>query len=202
MLPFEPLLEIPKGVWAIASHLQSKEEASAWMESAKSAQAWSFRLPICSERVAIEILRSFRRRAPFLGVHGRRDWAALCGADAIVEGSRSLPSEVASPLESPHRVFATHTLDELKKCQESHAPSAVFFGPIWETPSKKGILEPRGLGELKRACSQEVPVIALGGIQTVEQVQACRDAGVHGVAVLRAAKDEKGLAGLCAAFTA
>ena len=76
----------------------------------------------------------------------------------------------------------------------------VFFGPILETPSKAGIVEPHGFGELAKACVLGVPVIAIGGFQTPKDVAKCAELGAHGVAVLRAARKSSLLAELSQAF--
>ncbi|WKU02465.1 thiamine phosphate synthase [Micromonospora sp. HUAS LYJ1] len=63
----------------------------------------------------------------------------------------------------------------------------VTLSPVWPTRSKPGYgppLCPDGLRRLVRL--SPVPVLALGGIGTPEQVTACVDAGAAGVAVLGA----------------
>ncbi|MFE7871194.1 thiamine phosphate synthase [Micromonospora humida] len=63
----------------------------------------------------------------------------------------------------------------------------VTLSPVWPTRSKPGYgppLRPDGLRDLIRR--SPVPVLALGGIETPEQVTACVDAGAVGVAVLGA----------------
>jgi thiamine-phosphate pyrophosphorylase len=62
----------------------------------------------------------------------------------------------------------------------------VFLSPIFETPSKRGILEPVGLERLSEFVKKAPgPVIALGGISPANAVQVM-ETGAHGVAVLRA----------------
>ena len=57
------------------------------------------------------------------------------------------------------------------------------FSPIFETPNK-GL--PVGLEVLESATSQvNIPVLALGGILTQEQVRACEIAGAGGFASIR-----------------
>ncbi|MBM7076905.1 thiamine phosphate synthase [Micromonospora humida] len=63
----------------------------------------------------------------------------------------------------------------------------VTLSPVWPTRSKPGYgppLRPDKLRDLIRR--SPVPVLALGGIETPEQVTACVDAGAVGVAVLGA----------------
>lgn len=62
----------------------------------------------------------------------------------------------------------------------------VFLSPIFETPSKRGILNPVGLVRLSAFAKRAPgPVIALGGI-SLENVGQVMETGAHGVAVLRA----------------
>lgn len=65
--------------------------------------------------------------------------------------------------------------------------TGVFVSPIFESPGKG---PPRGVAALStaRALAPDVVVIALGGVD-VTRVDACRDAGAHSVAVIRALLD-------------
>lgn len=60
----------------------------------------------------------------------------------------------------------------------------VIAGHIFDTPTHAA--EPsRGLGFLRQICrASSVPVIAIGGI-TPRDVRAVREAGAHGIAVIR-----------------
>ncbi|TDC72125.1 thiamine phosphate synthase [Micromonospora sp. KC606] len=63
----------------------------------------------------------------------------------------------------------------------------VTLSPVWPTSTKPGYgppLHPAGLAALARR--SPVPVLALGGIETPNQVRACVEAGASGVAVLGA----------------
>ncbi|MEK7384887.1 MAG: thiamine phosphate synthase, partial [candidate division NC10 bacterium] len=62
----------------------------------------------------------------------------------------------------------------------------VVFGPVYDTPSKRGFGPPQGLDKLARvATAMKIPVIAIGGI-TPERVREVRRAGAWGVAVISA----------------
>lgn len=62
----------------------------------------------------------------------------------------------------------------------------VVFGPVFDTPSKHGILDARGLEELGRTCrATELPVVAIGGLNAA-RAAAARDVGASGVAAIRA----------------
>ncbi len=154
--------------------------AEVWAESAQRAQAWSFRLPRCEERLALQILGFLRDRAPWLAVHGRQDWAVLVQADAFVHGFRSLRRETWPGPQVPAWLSAHDS-------QELDGTCPALFGPVWETPEKQGLLPACGISGLEEAAGR-APVVAIGGIYRAEQVQACREAGALGVAVLRAAR--------------
>lgn len=207
---------LPRGVWAIASAL-TPADLPGWMTSAAAADGWTFRLPVVTaDHEAQQMLQQMRRHAPWLAVHAEWDWAQQCQADAVIAGSRSLPLadlvqraqkltvRYASQIQGrTGRMLqvgaATHSLDEFEQAQQAGADFA-FVSPIWDTPSKRGILAPRGLPALKDAADLGLPVIALGGIQTAEQVAACRQHGAHAVAVLRAAQDPELLQEMRAAW--
>ena len=95
-------------------------------------------------------------------------------------------------------------IHEPSEVAEAAAAGAAFayFGPVWDTPSKRGILQPRGLAGLRAACAFGIPVIAIGGVGEAEQVLACRQAGAHGVAVLRGARHARVLEALAEAWQA
>jgi thiamine-phosphate pyrophosphorylase len=73
-----------------------------------------------------------------------------------------------------------HTVEEVARAAAARA-AFVVFGPVFE---KSGIATPRGLDQLRRACRQRVPVLALGGA-TLESAGLCRDAGARGIAAIR-----------------
>ncbi|WP_433229362.1 thiamine phosphate synthase [Micromonospora sp. CA-248260] len=77
-----------------------------------------------------------------------------------------------------------HDPAELARLSTEHY---VTLSPVWTTRSKPGYgppLHPDGLRRLVRL--SPVPVLALGGIETPQQVTACVEAGAVGVAVLGA----------------
>ncbi|MBL7008791.1 MAG: thiamine phosphate synthase [Planctomycetes bacterium] len=195
---------VPAGVWAVASGLAGPADARTWAATAERAAAWSFRLPAGGERQAVAALRSLREGARFLAVHARSDWAAACGADAVIAGARSLPLEALAARAARHGLRlgrSTHAPSEVAEAAAAGAAFA-YFGPVWDTPSKRGILQPRGLAGLRAACAFGIPVIAIGGVGEAEQVLACRQAGAHGVAVLRGARHARVLEALAEAWQA
>lgn len=207
-----------EGVWAIASHLEVGQ-LSTWMDGAHAAHAWTFRLPNATHDQALQMLQTMRAHAPWLAVHAEWQWATHCKADAIIAGSRSMPLpqlvDQACAEVCPMQVGAAcHDAAELEAAAANGADFA-FYSPIWETPSKAGILAPRGVLKLQEMAQQQwhrpssgvggnepatLPLIALGGIETPEQVAACRRHGAQAVAVLRAARDAELLAEMVTAW--
>ena len=79
-------------------------------------------------------------------------------------------------------VISTHSLDEALEVQKLGA-DLVTFSPIFLTPNKG---EPKGVEELKRVISRlSIGVIALGGIVSKEQIEACQKSGAFGFASIR-----------------
>lgn len=178
----------PAGVWAVADALTGADHARRWAEIAAPAAAFTFRRPRGSERAALAALRVLRARTRFLAVHGRGDWAAAAEADAVIATFDSLPSALLRAHWPRLQVGAsTHELAEVAAAAAAGA-GFVLFGPVYATPSKAGLLAPRGLAALAEAGRRGLPVIAIGGITTRAQVQEARAAGAHAVAVLRAAQ--------------
>ena len=79
-------------------------------------------------------------------------------------------------------IFSAHTLQEAQKAENLGA-DMITYSPIFSTPGKG---YPVGLEKLKEIASLvNIPVIALGGILTGEQIKACEDAGAKGFASIR-----------------
>ncbi|MCH9740947.1 MAG: thiamine phosphate synthase [Epsilonproteobacteria bacterium] len=79
-------------------------------------------------------------------------------------------------------VISTHSKEEIEKAEHLGA-DMVTYSPIFHTPNKG---EPKGLDRLKEVTSSfTVPIIALGGILTVEQIDKCKESGAKGFASIR-----------------
>jgi thiamine-phosphate pyrophosphorylase len=77
---------------------------------------------------------------------------------------------------------------------ERAGASYVGAGPVWATPSKADADPPIGLGGLRAICAAvSLPVVAIGGVDASNAAE-CVAAGATGVAVIRAARDARGLA--------
>jgi len=119
----------------------------------------------------------------WLGVHDRAHLAAAVGAAAVHLGFRSLPVAAAREVvgEKVALGISTHAGDGPALWEGADYR---FFGPVFETPSKHGLLVPTGIEGLEEACSDsELPVWALGGLAP-EHARAVRAAGAAGCASL------------------
>ena len=120
-------------------------------------------------------------------VNDRVDVALAVGADAVQRASTSLPvKDIRGLVGGQLKIGASvHSLPEAIEA-EIHGADWVVFGPIYDTPSKRGFGPPQGLDKLARvATAVKIPVIAIGGI-TPERVREVTRAGAHGVAVISA----------------
>lgn len=123
-------------------------------------------------------------------INSRTDVALAIGADGVhLRSDDILPSQARAIWAQcePGRVRETvsvscHTPAEVARAAADHADFALF-GPIF---GKQGTPTARvtGLEALRQACQEKIPVLALGGI-TLENAQACLQAGAAGVAGVR-----------------
>lgn len=119
-------------------------------------------------------------------VNERLDVALSCGAAGVHLPADSLPiPAVCAKVPKDWLVgVSCHAPAEVEAAAREGASFAVL-GPIFETPGKG---PPLGLAALREACalvaSAGFPVLALGGV-TVDNAQACFDAGAAGIAAIR-----------------
>jgi len=79
-------------------------------------------------------------------------------------------------------IISTHTHEEALKAQTLGA-DAITYSPIFPSPNKG---EPKGLEDLKEIVDKiEIPIFALGGITTEEQVNTVLATGAYGFASIR-----------------
>jgi len=128
-----------------------------------------------------------RERGALLIVNDRADVALAVGADAVQRTHASLSvAEIRAVVDKRLRVGAsTHSRDDAIAA-EADGADWIVFGPVYDTPSKRGYGVPQGLRNLETVvASVRLPVIAIGGI-TPERVGEVRGAGAHGVAAISA----------------
>ena len=121
-------------------------------------------------------------------INDRIDVALAAGADGVHLPANSFRVEEARRLLGAGRLVAasTHHLEEVHTAANEGA-DFVVFGPIFETPSKLAFGPPQGLDALAAAvAATALPVVAIGGINTVEHVEAVRRCGASGIAVVGA----------------
>jgi len=79
-------------------------------------------------------------------------------------------------------IISTHTLEQTLKAEHLGA-DMITVSPIFHSPNKG---EPLGLSMLSNICNAiKIPVVALGGIISQEQIDECQNAGAYGFASIR-----------------
>lgn len=116
------------------------------------------------------------------------DAAAELGADGVHLGYRSASvAEARAALGGTVLVGrSTHDDAELDDARTAGA-DYVTFGPIHDTPSKRGLLSARGMERLAAAVARvhPLPVVALGGL-SADDASSVRRSGAAGIAAIRA----------------
>lgn len=131
----------------------------------------------------LKLVRSFDAR---LLVNDRIDVALAAGADGVVLPSDSFPTEVARSLVGSGKLICRSTHSTEEAYQAAHEGcDFVLYGPVFATPSKADFGPPQGLERLREAARAPIPVYAVGGLEPASARKA-RDAGAHGIAVIRA----------------
>ena len=132
---------------------------------------------------------------PKLIVNDRLDVALTAGADGVQLGASSTPVDEAVRFLAERKVSSRfivcascHSLEEALAA-ESAGATHIYFGPIFDSPSKRAFGPPQGLSRLTEVCNAvKLPVIAIGGI-TSANARSCIDAGAQGVAAIRPFQD-------------
>jgi thiamine-phosphate pyrophosphorylase len=136
--------------------------------------------------LARRLAAACRAHGALLLVNDRVDVALAAGADGVHLPAAGLPPAEARRLLPPGALVGVscHGEDDVRRARDGGADYATF-GPVFDTPSKRGYGPPVGLAALERAARLGLPLVALGGLDPARAV-AARAAGAHGVAVLRA----------------
>ena len=128
----------------------------------------------------ISVSRSYK--IPRVLLHG--DYALACklGADGVHLTSTQFDDIVEAKNVNLYVIISTHSHEEALKAQILGA-DAITYSPIFPSPNKG---EPKGLEDLKEIVDKiEIPIFALGGITTEEQIKAVEECGVYGFASIR-----------------
>ncbi len=115
-------------------------------------------------------------------LHRDIDLAVRLGAWGVHLTSRQPDEIVRAKAAGLFTVQSTHTLEEIRRACAFGA-DAVTYSPIFATPGKGS---PKGLEDLNKTAGKiDLPVIALGGIVSPEQIEAVKAAGAAGFASIR-----------------
>ena len=124
-------------------------------------------------------------------VNDRLDVALAAGAAGVHLGGASVPAREAvrwlqksNPPAGFRIGVSCHRREEAREAEDAGA-SYVYFGPVFDTPSKKSYGPPQGIVRLAQVCSAvRIPVIAIGGVNERNATQCVR-AGAAGIAAIR-----------------
>jgi thiamine-phosphate pyrophosphorylase len=88
-----------------------------------------------------------------------------------------------------------HQIEDAREAERAGA-SYVFFGPVYDTPSKRDFGPAQGRGRLAGVCDGvRIPVIAIGGV-TEENAAEAVEAGASGIAAIRLFQEPEDAASL------
>lgn len=124
-------------------------------------------------------------------VNDRLDVALAAGAAGVHLGGQSLPAaDVVSWCRGGNAAaqfqigVSCHGIEAAREAEQSGA-NYIFFGPLFDTPSKRSFGAPQGIDRLREVCAAvRIPVIAIGGI-TANNADECIRAGAAGIAAIR-----------------
>jgi len=125
-----------------------------------------------------------------LVVNDRLDIAMAAEAGGVHLGDEDLPVAAArrvlaagAPRSGFLVGYSTHSVKEAAEASQQEA-DYLGFGPVFDSPTKAGVRDARGLVLLAEACrASRLPVVAIGGV-TLENAAACWLAGAASVAVI------------------
>ncbi len=128
---------------------------------------------------------------PCVIVNDRIDVALAAAAAGVHLSGTSIPANNAVRWlragNAPREFKVGASCHRLAEARDAEAAGAdyVFFGPIYETPSKANFGQPQGIERLSEVCrSVRIPVLAIGGISE-SNARACLHAGATGIAGIR-----------------
>jgi thiamine-phosphate pyrophosphorylase len=115
-------------------------------------------------------------------LHGSVSIASKLGAEGVHLTSRQFGEITAAKELGLFVLISCHSIEEAKNA-ETKGADMITYSPIFATPNKG---KPLGLGALKELKGIiSLPIIALGGILTQAEVDACQSAGASGFASIR-----------------
>ena len=143
-------------------------------------------------REIVDGLRAARVRARVV-VNDRLDVALVAKAAGVHLPSEGLPTRGVRERSSRKLLIgrSVHSLAETRQAEKEGA-DYVFFGPIFETPSKAAFGPPQGVAALRRVVSSvKLPVWAIGGINcaTAGELAGIPLAGIAAISAFTGAAD-------------
>lgn len=120
----------------------------------------------------------------WVAIHDRPHLALAADADAVHLGFRSLRAADARRVVEDHCAIglSTHVGDRRSRWADA---DYLFHGPVYDTPSKRGLVASIGETGLAEFCaSVDKPVWAIGGLEPFH-ANGLRRCGARGAAVLR-----------------
>ena len=135
-------------------------------------------------------------------VNDRADVALAAGAAGVHLGRESLEAQDVvrwcrvgnAPADFLVGV-SCHSLEEARAA-ESAGATYIFFGPVFDTPSKRGMGEPQGVARLGEICrGVAIPVLAIGGVSE-RNAADCIRAGAAGLAAIRMFQEARDVAAM------
>jgi thiamine-phosphate pyrophosphorylase len=128
-------------------------------------------------------------------VNDRLDLAIAAGAAGVHLGGYSLAAGAVTRWRHAGHAPADflvgvscHSFEEVVAAEQSGA-SYVFYGPVFDTPSKRSFGSPQGLERLRDACrAVKIPVVAIGGVNEKNAAE-CVKTGAAGIAAIRMFQD-------------
>jgi len=137
--------------------------------------------------MARTLRESTASRGARLFVNDRADVALAVGAAGVHRTGASLPISSLRAISPPGFLIgaSVHSLADASAA-EAEGADFLFFGPVYDTPSKRRYGPPQGLAVLERvAAAVRLPVFAIGGV-TPARVGELRRSGAFGVAAIGA----------------
>lgn len=124
-------------------------------------------------------------------INDRLDVALAARADGVHLGRESAPVldvvRWCRAGNAPDRFVigvSCHSLEDAREAETAKA-DYIFFGPVFETPSKQAFGTPQGIERLAEVCrAVRLPIIAIGGVDQ-ENAALCIRAGAAGIAAIR-----------------
>ena len=132
-------------------------------------------------------------------VNDRLDMALAAGAAGVHLGRESLGARdvvrwcKSSGGNAPADFLVGVSCHSLADAREAESAGAayIFFGPVFDTPSKRGMGEPQGVARLEEICrSVAIRVLAIGGVNE-QNAGDCIRAGAAGIAAIRLFQDTR-----------